>query len=420
MAPFRRQLASLALAVGLLAVLLGYGATTAPPANAATCGGFTCITVTISLLGNGTGSWKSTDTNFVPNGLIDCEMVEGVIVDPSTCTHSYADLGLGLELYSVATPATGSDLCFTSGGTDCYENFKDIRHFDADGTMTGYLFLQDETLTVTVQGPGYVKVGTVSCSSSCPYPFYYGQTAPVYAYPDPGYALTGWSGACTGASSPCQILMTSDRSVTATFGTPSYAIHVVVNGSGTVTSSPAGVSCTSSGGSGCTRSFTKGTSVRLTAAPAGGSAFSFWGAACVGQDATCDLVADGDQTASAFFVSQPATPGPTAKPGQTATPGPTATARPGETPGGTGEPGATQTSAASADGTIGSGSSASTTEVSPSASASPDASPGAGDGSSPLPLGILGGGLLIGAGAGGVYAVQRRRRAATPEEPGES
>jgi uncharacterized protein YggE len=44
------------------------------------------------------------------------------------------------------------------------------------------------------------------------------------------------------------------------------------NGSGTVTSSPAGINC----GADCTEAFANGTMVSLTATPAGGSTFVGW------------------------------------------------------------------------------------------------------------------------------------------------
>jgi hypothetical protein len=49
-------------------------------------------------------------------------------------------------------------------------------------------------------------------------------------------------------------------------------------GTGTVTSSPAGINC----GSRCSHAFADGTSVTLTATPAGGSSFSGWTGACSG------------------------------------------------------------------------------------------------------------------------------------------
>jgi surface antigen len=57
-----------------------------------------------------------------------------------------------------------------------------------------------------------------------------------------------------------------------------YTLSVSVSGNGTVTSSPAGINC----GSICTMNYGGGTSVTLTATPAGGAVFNGWRGACNG------------------------------------------------------------------------------------------------------------------------------------------
>src|SRR5207244_10398538 len=62
--------------------------------------------------------------------------------------------------------------------------------------------------------------------------------------------------------------------VTATFTPQTFTLTVskAGTGAGTVTSSPAGITC----GATCAASFTSGTAVTLTAAPAAGSTFTGW------------------------------------------------------------------------------------------------------------------------------------------------
>ncbi|MFZ5785749.1 MAG: InlB B-repeat-containing protein, partial [Acidobacteriota bacterium] len=74
------------------------------------------------------------------------------------------------------------------------------------------------------------------------------------------------------------------------------------SGSGTVTSSPAGIDC----GSDCAESFNWGTVVTLTAAASGGSTFAGWsGAGCSGTG-TCQVTMDAARTVTATFTgSQP-------------------------------------------------------------------------------------------------------------------
>ena len=75
-------------------------------------------------------------------------------------------------------------------------------------------------------------------------------------------------------------------------------VSVTLSGSGTVTSSPAGVNC----GTTCSQSFPEGTQVTLTATPATGSSFGGWGGACTGKGA-CVLPTSGPQSVTASFAS---------------------------------------------------------------------------------------------------------------------
>lgn len=81
---------------------------------------------------------------------------------------------------------------------------------------------------------------------------------------------------------------------------PSYAVSVTKSGagSGTVTSAPAGIDC----GATCTATFTSGTSVTLTAAPAAGSTFAGWSGACTGTAKTCTVSVIAAVAATARFV----------------------------------------------------------------------------------------------------------------------
>ena len=72
-------------------------------------------------------------------------------------------------------------------------------------------------------------------------------------------------------------------------------------GAGTVTSSPAGITC----GNDCSGSFPRGTSVTLSAAAASGSTFAGWsGGGCSGT-ATCTTVMTTSQTVVAQFNANP-------------------------------------------------------------------------------------------------------------------
>ena len=67
-------------------------------------------------------------------------------------------------------------------------------------------------------------------------------------------------------------------------------------GTGTVTSSPAGINC----GATCSAAFTPGSAVTLAATPTGGSVFGGWGGACSGSGA-CVVTLDSGKSVSALF-----------------------------------------------------------------------------------------------------------------------
>jgi hypothetical protein len=76
-------------------------------------------------------------------------------------------------------------------------------------------------------------------------------------------------------------------------------------GSGTVTSSPAGIDC----GATCTHAYDQGTSVTLTASPATGSTFGGWSGACSGSG-PCTVTISADLAVTATYTTPGPPPGP--------------------------------------------------------------------------------------------------------------
>jgi hypothetical protein len=107
--------------------------------------------------------------------------------------------------------------------------------------------------------------------------------------------------------------------VLAVSGAPKTDLTVRITGSGTVSSSPAGISCKPK----CTMTARKGAKVTLTASPTGNAEFSHWSAPC-GEDYTCTVKLTTSRTMRAFFKTAPPAPpapplppppAPPAKPG---------------------------------------------------------------------------------------------------------
>jgi hypothetical protein len=166
------------------------------------------------------------------------------------------------------------------------------------------------TLTVTnstpVSGTVTSSTGGISCGTACSASFPSGTVVTLTATPASGLVFSGWTGACTGTTPTCVVTMSSAQTVGAGFvacGAPAMSLTVTKagTGSGTVTSSPAGINC----GTTCTMSVSSCGAVPvvlLTATAATGSAFTGWSGACSGTAPTCSVPLSGATTVNASFT----------------------------------------------------------------------------------------------------------------------
>jgi hypothetical protein len=159
-------------------------------------------------------------------------------------------------------------------------------------------------LSVSKTGTGSGTVTSnpagIACGATCSYAFAEDTVVTLTAMPATGSTFAGWSGAgCTGAG-VCTVTMDAARSVTASFTLNTYTLTVSKTGagSGTVTSTPAGIAC----GGACSYAFAYNTLVTLTATPATGSTFAGWsGAGCTGAGA-CTVTMDAAKSVTASFT----------------------------------------------------------------------------------------------------------------------
>ena len=147
--------------------------------------------------------------------------------------------------------------------------------------------------------------GFISCPGTCSHVYAYNTPVELTATATPGTHshFAGWSGDCSGTG-VCDLPMGGPQSVTATFALDPETLTLTKagNGSGTVTSSPAGVTC----GSTCSHDFDYGTVVHLTPAPATGSSFAGWSGACSGTG-SCDVSMTQASAVTATFSLIPET-----------------------------------------------------------------------------------------------------------------
>ncbi len=135
-----------------------------------------------------------------------------------------------------------------------------------DGTVFKFE-LTTYTLTVSTSGNGVVTStdGIISCPGTCSHSYPAQTQVTLNAVPSTGWAFTGWSGACSGTGS-CNVTMTQNLSVTATFTQLPVTLTVSTSGSGMVTSTDGFINCPGT----CTHIYAPNTPVTLNATPAGG------------------------------------------------------------------------------------------------------------------------------------------------------
>jgi hypothetical protein len=225
---------------------------------------------------------------------------------PGTCAATFPS---GTQVALSASPRAGGT--FTGWSGACTGKASCEIRLAADATATAAFEMGPPIpvqLAVTVQGAGSVTSApaVINCPGTCSASFAAGTAVTLSASPATGWQFSNWSGACTGTG-PCQLSLAADSAVVATFSPasgPTRVLTVSSQGAGTITSDPAGISCSGGGAGTCSAAFPTGTPVTVKAAPAAGSAFAGWSGACrAAYD--CKLVLASDTSVAAAFAAAP-------------------------------------------------------------------------------------------------------------------
>ncbi len=154
------------------------------------------------------------------------------------------------------------------------------------------LVIPTAAVTVAKTGPGVGNVsdstGAINCGPSCSADFGLGTTVTLTANAGRGSTFAGWSGACGGKGTVCQIKLAADASANANFMLTKWPLVVTKQGQGMVSSRPVGVNCPATAAR-CTASFLATAAVKLSATPAKGWHFSKWTGVCHGTKPVCNL-----------------------------------------------------------------------------------------------------------------------------------
>jgi List-Bact-rpt repeat protein len=215
-------------------------------------------------------------------------------------TTCEADFSTGSIVVLTAAPPAGSTFTGWSGA-GCSGNGSCTVVMNADQTVTASF---GNTLTVTKAGVGMGTVTSnpvgIDCGPTCSFGFAPGTSVTLTATATAGSTFAGWSGSGCSGTSTCVVVMSTSRSVTATFNAVPSTLTVTKmgGGAGTVASSPSGINC----GSTCSASFPAGSTVSLTAFAGGGSIFAGWsGGGCSGTGSCTTVMPPTGQTVVATF-----------------------------------------------------------------------------------------------------------------------
>ena len=220
----------------------------------------------------------------------------------SDCTEDYVQ---GTTVSLQAAPASG--YAFSSWGGDCASAGAAsvcTLAMTADHSVSANFAAlppSQVALTVATVGTGAGKVTSapvgIDCGATCNANFNKDRTVTLTAAPSAGSTFTSWSGACSGTTPTCTVTLAAATNVSAVFTRIRYTLSTSKAGSGTLSSTPAGIDC----GTACSASFVEGQQVTLTATPAAGYSFTAWGGACSGSGA-CVVTMSAAKTVSATFT----------------------------------------------------------------------------------------------------------------------
>lgn len=258
-----------------------------------------CILCTLLLAGCGGGTGSPPPTLYqlavtAPTTGGTVTSTPAGISCPTTCSASFAN-----NTQVTLTATAGTNYSFGGWSGSCSGTGTCSLSMTAAQSVTA-AFIPAYALTVTMVGTGTVTSSPagINCPTTCSASFAQNTQVTLSATAGNNYTFGGWSGNCSGTGA-CIVTMTAAENVAVAFN-PDYGLTVTLAGlgTGTVTSTPAGINCPTT----CSASFAQDTQVSLSETPASNNAFGGWSGACTGAT-TCSVTLNGPIAVTATFGS---------------------------------------------------------------------------------------------------------------------
>jgi phospholipase C len=226
---------------------------------------------------------------------------------PGTCTASFPQ-----NTKVTLTAAPGTNKVFGGWSGACSGMTTTCTITLTAATNASASFMSEVELTVAVVGLGTGTVtgspAGISCSAAsttgCSAGFPPNTPVTLTSMAGSNSSFGGWTGGGCSGTSTCSPTLSANATVTATFNVLVGDVLTVTTtggGTGTVTSNPAGVNCTTGVTTGCSVTFPAGASIALTETPAAGSTFSSWSGGCTGTT-TCSVTLNAASSVTASFA----------------------------------------------------------------------------------------------------------------------
>jgi hypothetical protein len=210
----------------------------------------------------------------------DWDMASAIAIDDSG--HAYV-AGYTLSTnFPTLNPYQGSN----SGSYDTF-----VVKLSADSNIL-YKLIAQKTGTGSIIGTG------ISCGTYCTEYYEAGTLVTLTATPDSGSSFSKWVGCDSVSGNACTVIMTTNKSVSATFTLNRHTLTVGKSGTGSGTVTGTGITC----GADCTEIYDYGTVVALTATANTGSTFTEWTGCDSTSNNLCTVSMTGNKSVSATFT----------------------------------------------------------------------------------------------------------------------